>query len=209
MTAMLWKELYVVGKQTRTMLVCVAGFFLVPHFCFMGIIYLLAFSAGLTYSAAYDERRWDRFAAMLPVSPWKIVGSKYLFYMAAVCGTGAVAAVSGWVQTKLLGGPDTTAAAAMAAALAIGINAVFLPTLYRLGAARFQAILSIALAGAALLAIGGLIKGSDVINNIYGLFIDASWRELLLAAALAAAGNIPSFYLSVRFYTNRRYGIYN
>ena len=107
-----------VGKQTRMMLVCVASFFLVPHFCFMGIIYLLAFSAGLTYSAAYDERRWDRFAAMLPVSPWKIVGSKYLFYMAAVCGTGAVAAVSGWVQTKLLGGPDTTAAAAMAAALA-------------------------------------------------------------------------------------------
>ena len=109
----------------------------------------------------------------------------------------------------VLGGPDTTAAAAMAAALAIGINDVFLPTLYRLGAARFQIILAIALTGAALLTIGGLIKGSDVINNIYGLFIDASWRELLLAAALAAAGNIPSFYLSVRFYTNRRYGIYN
>jgi len=55
MTAMLWKELYVVGKQTRTMLVCVAGFFLAPHFYFMGIFYLLAFSAGLTYSsAAYD-----------------------------------------------------------------------------------------------------------------------------------------------------------
>ena len=93
------------------------------------------------------------------------------------------------------------------------LNAIFLPVIYRLGVEQSRTILGSVCIGGAVLLIGGLLlKNSAVIGLVEALVRLAGQSALKLisgSAALAAVSNVISFCLSVPFYTNRRYGVYD
>lgn len=212
MTALLRKDLYVVGNQIWILFIMALVFSVIPQFNTAGTCYLLVLSMSLSQSSiGYDERsRWDQFAAMLPVPPWKIVLSKYLVMLFSTFGAGSTAAVINYVQYKFLGGhisvPFTLA---LLCAVSL-LNALFMPVIYRLGWANSRLVLGTVCFGAAVLLIGGLLIRSRAVIRLMEALVRLQSAPQLLpgSAALAAIGNAISFRLSVQFYANRRYGVY-
>lgn len=212
MTALLRKDLYMVGSRMWSLLIVALIFSITPQFNIIGTVYLLMLSMNLSQtSIAYDtQSRWDQFAAMLPIPPWEIVLSKYLVTMLTAFGGGCAATVVNYVQYKFLGGhisvPFTLA---LLCAVSL-LNALFMPVIYRLGWANSRLVLGTVCFGAAVLLIGGLLIRSRAVIRLMEALVRLQSAPQLLpgSAALAAIGNAISFRLSVQFYANRRYGVY-
>lgn len=215
MTALLRKDLYMVGSRMWSLLIVALIFSVTPQFNIIGTVYLLMLSMNLSQtSIAYDtQSRWDQFAAMLPIPPWEIVLSKYLVTMLTAFGGGCAATVVNYVQYKFLGGDISVPLTVALLFTVLTLNAVFLPIIYRLGVKRAQIILLPAyFGGAALLSAGLLMRNREVIRFVESIvwLLDRPALELISgSAALAAVSNVISFCLSVQFYANRRYGVYD
>ena len=215
MTALLRKDLYMIRKQMWSLLIVALIFSVMPQFNIVGTVYLLALSMNLSQtSIAYDmQSRWDQFAAMLPIPPWKIVLSKYLVTMLTAFGGGCAAAVVNYVLYKFLGGDISVPLTVALLFAVLTLNAIFLPVIYRLGVEKSRTILGSVCFGGAVLLIGGLLlRNSTVIGLVEALVRLAGQSALKLifgSAALAAASNVISFCLSVQFYAKRRYGVYD
>ena len=80
MKALLRKDLYVVDKQLRLLIVLALVLSVVPVANAVGSTYAIMISYMMPVSVvAYDEKcRWDKYAAMLPYTPRQIILSKYL-----------------------------------------------------------------------------------------------------------------------------------
>lgn len=81
MTALLKKDLYLLGKQTWILLGVALLFSLTPQFESFGSAYLMVLTMTLPLTTlAYDERcHWDTYLSMTPCRPERVVCSKYLF----------------------------------------------------------------------------------------------------------------------------------
>lgn len=215
MTALLRKDLYMIRKQMWLLFAIVLCFSFTPQFNRVGTIYLLVLSMSLSQtSIAYDERfRWDKFAAMLPVPPWKIVLSKYLFMALSVSCTGCTAVIVNCVQCKFLGGSVSVPRTTALFFTVMTVNAFFLPVIYRFGTEKARPVLAAVCLGGAAVIIGGVMMDASAVIRIFGPLVklmEQSALQLIFgSAALAAAGNALSFCLSVQFYANRRYGVYD
>lgn len=215
MTALLRKDLYITGRQVRLLFVVALALAFTPQFNAAGTIYLLVLSMTLSQSSiAHDSRsRWDQFAALLPIPAWKIVLSKYLITLFAAFGMGCVAAAVNYVHYRFLNGFISVPLTIALLFAVLTLNAVFLPIIYRLGVEKSQIVLgAVCFGGAALLFAGLLMRNCGVIRFVKSIawLLDRSVLELVPgSAALAAVSNVISFRLSVQFYTNRRYGVYD
>lgn len=215
MTALLRKDLYITRRQVRLLFVVALALALTPQFNTVGAIYLLVLSMTMSQSSiAHDSRsHWDQFAAMLPIPAWKIVLSKYLITLSAAVGMGCVAAAVNYVHYRFLDGFISVPVTIALLFTVLTMNAVFLPVIYRLGVEKAQIILGPAcFGGAALLFAGFLMRNREVIHFVEFIvwLLDRPALELISgSAALAAVSNVISFRLSVQFYTNRRYGVYD
>ena len=202
MKGLLLKDWYTLIKQMKIMLVLMLAFACVPGYSMAA--FAVVYAAMLPVTAlAYDERsKWDELAAMLPYSIKEIVGGKYVLGVAAVVAAGAAAAVAqlilsrfGWTQF------DTEAAIALlfTACLALIMLAINLPVMFRLGVEKGRVLFTILICASAA---AGVILSDELSALIDGIGSPAMAALVLLA--IAAAAQVISFEISVRFYGMKR-----
>lgn len=212
MRGLLRKDLYVADKQTRLLLGLALLFCLLPRTVLgsmssLGNTYaiMLAFVMPMS-TISYDERcKWDRYAAMLPYKPEQIVWGKYLLcYIftllgAAIILLGAAAQVLYGVGADI---KETLEMLAVLIMMTVSITAIGLPVLYRFGSEKGRLALIVVMTGGI-----GAVAGLYIVLDKPSLPV--SLPVTLLAGLLLAAGlTAASFRLSLRFYRNRRDGIY-
>lgn len=201
MSGLLRKDLYAVGRTMGLLLLIALLLSLDPGLWGFGMAYaaIMASSIAQTTISSDEKSRWDRYAAMLPLTPGQIVGSKYLLCgLFILCGAAAGGLIlliqvlrgnAGALET----GPDLLAGMLLLPAL---LFAVSTPAIYRLGAEKGRLVTPL-LTGAAVVV---LIAAANVWSG------GVLWTVLPAAAAILA---VPaSFRLSVRLYIRRRDGAY-
>lgn len=152
-----------------------------------------------------DERwRWDRFAAMTPLRPWRIVLAKYIFAYSVLALIVVVGLLSGWVSTLGKGGLSLW----FEAAAVLLELATWLPLRYRFerGKSNIFPLLLWGAFAALLLNPWGL----EIAEFLFGWMEGVPRLALILGGGLCLAGlHIGSIFLSIRFYTRRRRGWYD
>ena len=202
MKGLLLKDWYTLIKQMKIMLVLMLVFACVPGYSMAA--FAVVYTAMLPVTAlAYDERsKWDELAAMLPYSVKEIVGGKYVLGVTAVAAAGAVAAAAqlilsrfGWTQF------DAEAAFALlfTACLALIMLAIYLPVMFRLGVEKGRVLFMILICASTA---AGVILSDKLSALIDG--IGSPVAAALVLLAIAAAAQIASFEVSVRFYEMKR-----
>ncbi len=202
MKGLLLKDWYTLIKQMKIMLMLMLVFACVPGYSMAA--FAVVYAAMLPVTAlAYDERsKWDELAAMLPYSVKEIVGGKYVLGVTAVAAAGAVAAVAqlilsrfGWTQF------DAEAAFALlfTACLALIMLAIYLPAMFRLGVEKGRVLFTILICASAA---AGVILSDKLSAFIDG--IGSPVAAALVLLAIAAAAQIASFEVSVRFYEMKK-----
>lgn len=206
MLALLRKEWYVMGKtviQVTVLWLVVAALFVWMDnvraawlYCCNVPILSLSFSLN---SLDMDNRcRWDDWLAVTPLSPWKVVLSKYVFtgealLLLTVCGALAGRLVASTETDTVLMWP--------AAALTVLMTGTDFPLVYHLGRLK-GTLLSLAIWLSLLL----LVMAGDT-AGIYQWMQDISLPEGAGVALLLAVWTALSLRLSVRLYDKRRRGM--
>lgn len=205
MRAMLRKDWYVMGRYAAYLIlswllvVWAAIRFLESDARFLYRM-LPVFSLTIVMnSVGADENRWDRFAVITPLRPWRIVVAKYLFAYAALAVMTALAALAG-------GGGELW----VVVALALLALAVSLPLLYRLGRRRGGMALLLLWGLAAAVILGAAFFRYELIDAAFGWIDEVPFPLLALGGGSALlALNAGSIVLSIRFYARRRRGWYD
>lgn len=168
-----------------------------------GLFILTIYSLFLPVNAiALEEKyRWSRFAAILPVQPWKTVLEKYLLAWAQTVFVFGLSGMICWIRgTENLTAQDMVHFGMTAFTAMLLFQAYVLPMVYRFGK---QKALNVAIyplgMGMVLLLLNLRGKAMMDLNRLFRPSV------LLLAAAV----NLASFLLSVRFYTRRQRGWYD
>lgn len=216
MTALLRKDLYVADKQMRLVVVLALAFSIIPQMETFGATYALVLAFLLPISTiTYDERcRWDRYAAMLPYQPGQIVGSKYVLSLLSTAFAAAVIllgrAARGLITSEA---PDWSGALELLGFLAAAVlimTDLGIPLSYRFGAEKGR-IVQMALLIATAALVGGwiAIAGEEALMTLLASLITLPMPLLIgSGVALVAALTALSYRVSVRFYRNRRSGLY-
>lgn len=212
MKALLRKDLYVVDKQLRLLIVLALVLSVVPVANAVGSTYAIMISYMMPVSVvAYDEKcRWDKYAAMLPYTPRQIILSKYLLSYLLVVYSVLVLLLGLLVEALAEKEPVDPEDLAMVAGIGVAcvlLNALCFPTMYRFGADKGRFFVMAAL----VVVLGGFLFliVSPAGNAFLELVKDLPLLMLAAAAVvLLAALSVLSFRLSVRFYLRRRNGVY-
>lgn len=212
MKAVLRKDLYVVDKQLRLLIVLALVLSVVPVANAVGSTYAIMISYMMPVSVvAYDEKcRWDKYAAMLPYTPRQIILSKYLLSYLLVVYSVLVLLLGLLVEALAEKEPVDPEDLVMVAGIGVAcvlLNALCFPTMYRFGADKGRFFVMAAL----VVVLGGFLFliVSPAGNAFLELVKDLPLLMLAAAAVvLLAALSVLSFRLSVRFYLRRRNGVY-
>ena len=138
MIALLKKDIFVMDKQMRLLVILALLFNLIPSASSLGATYAMLIALLLPMSTiSYDERcKWDRYAAMLPWTPQQIVGSKYVLSYGALALGAALIILGNFARTLYGGATDweeTGALLAIYLVLIAVMTAVVYPLIYRFG----------------------------------------------------------------------------
>ena len=108
MIALLKKDIFVMDKQMRLLVILALLFNLIPSASSLGATYAMLIALMLPMSTiSYDERcKWDRYAAMLPWTPQQIVGSKYVLSYGALALGAALIILGNFARTLYGGATD-------------------------------------------------------------------------------------------------------
>lgn len=214
MTALLKKDLYLVGKQSWILLGIALLFSLTPQFESFGSAYLMVLTLTLPLTAlAYDERcHWDTYLSMTPCRPEWVVCSKYLFAVLLAVAALAVTLLTGMLKSifvreeyDLMGNMVQRISLLM---VILTANAITMPTVFRFGVEKGRLTMMALMFGTFGIIVGGArLIGAD---RMFG-WLDAIPLAALgiVAAAVVIMANVASFFLSVRFYRKRRSGAYD
>ena len=212
MIALLKKDIFVMDKQMRVLVILALIFNLIPNTDAFGATYAMMIALMLPISTvSYDERcKWDRYAAMLPWSPCQIVGSKYILSCGAFL-LGMVLILLGKDAQILYGNTvdwqETALLLALYLVLIAVMTAVVYPLVYRFGSEKGRLVMvavfiAIFILGGGLMMVVGL---EQFINRLGALPAPVL---VAIAAAVLVGVNLLSYRLSVRFYLRRREGAY-
>ena len=199
MKALLYKDVMVLWKQMKLMLLLILIFALIPSE-FQNVFAVL-YAALLPYSAlAYDERsRWDRMAAAMPYSVRDLVTEKYVFGWIAALGALALTLVLRLVSQYLLHMGEGASVPMLLVAFfgSLIAMAVTLPLMFRFGVEKGRL--------AMLLLIGFICGGAAGVSGMETFAAGAaqSLPALLLAAVLAVATSAVSLPVAARCYAAR------
>ena len=214
MTALLKKDLYLVGKQSWILLGVALLFSFMPQFESFGSAYLMVLAITLPLTTlAYDERcHWDTYLSMTPCRPERVVCSKYVFTALLAVAALAVTLLAGLLKSAFVHGEyDLIGNMVQRVSLLVVIltvNAVTLPTIFRFGVEKGRLTMMALMFGFFGVIVGGAkLLGED---RMFGWLDRISLATLGLAAAAAiVVFNVASFLLAVRFYRKRQAGAYD
>lgn len=155
MRALLYKDLVVNRSTILSYLVLAVVVLLLPY---VGGHWVFPLAITLVFPVAYlqqeHKEKWLQLAAVLPYSPWAVVGARYV--VTALAG----AVTAGCTLLKQLGLygpaelPSSLSQVAVALALFLLLQGMFLPAIYALGPDR---IVEVYIIFFGLLFVGGLL----------------------------------------------------
>ncbi len=207
MKALLRKDFYVVRRQGTMLLGLALLFCLLPQMGTFANTYAVVAAVMLPLSTiTYDEQcKWDRYAAMLPYTPWQIVWSKYvLTFLCVLLGAAGIllAAVMGAVYGEPLNAAELPTNLTMLLGVVL-IMDLSLPAVYRFGSEKGRMVMICGMM-ACLAVVVGAVK---VMGEVRLPTLPAPAVVTLAALVLAAATGL-SFWCSLCFYIKRRNGAY-
>ena len=214
MIALLKKDVFVMDKQMRVLVLLALLFNLIPSASSLGATYAMMIALMLPMSTiSYDERcKWDRYVAMLPWTPRQIVGSKYVLSYTTMALGAALIVLGNFARTLYSEGADwgeTGALIALYLVLIGLITAVTYPLLYRFGSEKGRLLLVAIFAAMFILAFGAVVLAIDDMEGVVGRLKAVPAPALAAAAVIVLAGaNFLSYRLSVKIYLRRRDGRY-
>lgn len=185
MKALLYKDACVIWGQLKILVLLVALFCLMPQLRLNGFFLIYAGIMFPTTLMSFDERsKWDTLAGMLPYADRERVLSRYVSGWAALA-FGAVMCLLGYaIQRHGLGLTEVTGLVWLVA-LALGIQAVSFPILFRVGVEKGRICTWLIYVAAAILM--------AVLSNLGFPFHSA----LGVSAPLALLGGVALCLLSV------------
>ena len=213
MIALLKKDIFVMDKQMRLLVILALLFNLIPSASSLGATYAMLIALMLPMSTiSYDERcKWDRYAAMLPWTPQQIVGSKYVLSYGALALGAALIILGNFARTLYGGATDWEETGALLAIYLVVIavmTAVVYPLIYRFGSEKGRLILVVVFLGIFAMAFGTVVLAMDNLEGIVARLEAISAPVLAAAVVVVAGATFLSYRLSVRFYLRRREGAY-
>lgn len=214
MIALLKKDIFVMDKQMRLLVILALLFNLIPSASSLGATYAMLIALMLPMSTiSYDERcKWDRYAAMLPWTPQQIVGSKYVLSYGALALGAALIILGNFARTLYGGATDWGETGSLLAIYLVVIavmTAVVYPLIYRFGSEKGRLILVVVFLGIFAMAFGTVILAMDNMERVVAKLGVVSVPVLAAAAVVVVAGaTFLSYRLSVGFYLRRREGAY-
>ena len=215
MIALLKKDIFVMDKQMRLMVILALFFLLLPNGGSYGSSYTALISVMLPMSTiSYDERcKWDRYAAVLPWTPQQIVGSKYILsYVATVASILMVLAaylIRPLYSDEVVIWEDVWSMLGIYLGVLVVMTAVIYPLMYRFGTERGRLILVAIFVGIFIVFFGAAVLLVENVKHLALWLGEIPAPVLAVAAALVVAvGSFLSYRLSVRFYLRRREGAY-
>ena len=151
MKALLYKDACVIWGQLKILVLLVALFCLMPQLRLNGFFLIYAGIMFPTTLMSFDERsKWDTLAGMLPYADRERVLSRYVSGWAALA-FGAVMCLLGYtIQGRGLGLAEVTGLIWLVA-LALGIQAVSFPILFRVGVEKGRICIWLIYVAAAIL----------------------------------------------------------
>ena len=186
MKALLYKDACVIWGQLKFLVLLVALFCLMPQLHLNGFFMIYAGIMFPTTLMSFDERsKWDTLAGMLPYSDRERVLSRYVSGWAALAFGGVMCLLGYTIQGHGIGLSEVSGLIWLVA-LALGIQAISFPILFRVGAEKGRiGIWLIYVAAAIVLA---------VVSNL-GVQLDLALRVgaplALLCGVLLCVVSVP------------------
>lgn len=197
MGGLLLKDFYVLTKQVKLFILIVILFAMLPGGQWSAFAIMYAAMMPIT-TLGYDEQsKWGKLAAMMPYTVKQIVLSKYLLGYIAVLAISLLAAAAQFVYgtIKGTGVSDGSLIAIVAmAVVAIFLQAVNLPLMFKMGVEKGRLIFMVLTVGVVLGAIA-LLDENIQIPNIDTIITVVGVGVVVL--------NVVSILLSIKLYSNK------
>ena len=169
-----------------------------------GTAFTVPFSKGIPLSTiTYDEQcKWDKYAAMLPYTPWQIVWSKYvLTFLCLFAGAAMIllaSAMRAVYGEGLLYGEELLGNLALLLAVLLMLD-VSLPLVYRFGSEKGRLVMILVMLACLAAGMGVSRLVGEVRLPALPALVGLALGVLILAAATGL-----SFWCSLCFYLRRR-----
>lgn len=205
MTALLYKDLFLLLRQLRWFLLAVLALLLLPLTLFfqqaqLSLVPLIGLLVPIQLAACDEQTHWDHYARMLPYHPRDTVLSRYLISWATtLVGGGLCLARSSLTSPDHHLSPAMLGTIGWLVAAVLLAQAVELPLLFRISVVHGQLWSLLVLLAAILLALNLLADLNP--NNPYAvlpLLLPGLLRAAPLALLAGAVANGISVALSLR-----------
>lgn len=201
MKALFRKDLYTFRSFGILFMGMEVFFFVIPDLRFFAFAAAYGVMLIVSFLQADEQGKWDTLLPMLPVSRRQVVLEKYVFGWGFLALATLLAVASQLIWARF-GHMAVDGAYALVLCfdlfIALAMQAVVTPILFRFGSAHGRIILLIAI-GAMTAVTAGLMSGTGFEGLLSALMKVRSWHLLLAGAALSLA-SVP---LSVAGYTRR------
>lgn len=204
MKALLRKDFYVAKKQGGVLLGLALLFCLLPKMGTLANTYAVVMAIMIPLSTiTYDEQcEWDKYAAMLPYTPWQIVWSKYvLTFLCLFAGAAMIllaSAMRAVYGEGLLYGEELLGNLALLLAVLLMLD-VSLPLVYRFGSEKGRLVMILVMLACLAAGMGVSRLVGEVRLPALPALVGIALGVLILAAATGL-----SFWCSLCFYLRRR-----
>lgn len=202
MKALLIKDFLTLSKMIRTIVIIMLIVACVPQLN-MAVFFMVYCSMLPITALGYDERtKWDMQAAMMPYRPLEIVLSKYVLGYVLLISSTALALLTGTIVTRITASPmtaDQYLTVIIYAMATTVFQAVTLPLAFRFGTEKGRLIFGIGFG----VAFGVLFALVPLLNDNMDAIMLTRGQVAALILAVAAAANLLSVRLSIRFYRRK------
>ena len=202
MKALLIKDFLTLSKMIRTIVIIMLIVACVPQLN-MAVFFMVYCSMLPITALGYDERtKWDVQAAMMPYRPLEIVLSKYVLGYVLLISITALALLTGTIVTRITASPmtaDQYLTVIIYATATTVFQAVTLPLAFRFGTEKGRLIFGIGFG----VAFGVLFALVPLLNDNMDAIMLTRGQVAALILAVAAAANLLSIRLSIRFYRRK------
>lgn len=216
MKGLLLKDLYTLGNYKRIYIIMLAvaiggniilkgsnGFYVVFPIIYCALTVISIFS--------YDETaRWDRYALALPVTPFKIVLSRYITALLILLASLLLCIPLGIASASLFGASDAIptllASGCVAAAFTFLALSVTFPACYKFGAEKGRYIMAFTLLALFLVFVLVIRFGGAWAGSLFSAITSAMLFQIVLWAPVATLVLLGlSLVLSVHIYRKKSF----
>ncbi|HHW46868.1 MAG TPA: ABC-2 transporter permease [Clostridiales bacterium] len=202
MKGLLLKDFYTLTKQMKIFLFIIVIWSLIPGFSVSGFAIVYAGMLPIT-ALAYDERcKWDSLAAMMPYSVNSLVLSKYILGYILISCASLLSTLAQVIMSFFKKSPfqfDSFISIVFAIIIALIVQSINLPVMFRLGVEKgryvYYILLAIFIIGATAVSDKLLYFLSQISINLYLL--------VFYAIIITAIINIISIWISSKIYKNK------